>query len=82
LAGSGGFFSGADGQPTNVNVTATTKRIDKIIANSFLIDFYLLCKKVFDVGKSTRSLMLGRYSIYFYLVKINLSLFEDLSRTV
>ena len=25
--------------------------------------------------------MQGRYSIYFYLVKINLSLFEDLSRT-
>ena len=47
LAGSGGFFSGADGQPTNVNVTATTKRIDKMIANSFLIDFYLLCEKSF-----------------------------------
>jgi hypothetical protein len=53
-----------------------------MIANSFLIDFYLLCEKVSDVGKSTRSLMLGRYSIYFYLVKINLSLFEDHSRTV
>jgi len=58
------------------------KRIDKMIANSFLIDCYLLCKKVSDVSKSTRSLMLGRYSIYFCLVKINLSPFEDLSRTV
>jgi hypothetical protein len=47
LAGSGGFFSGADGQPTNVNVTATTKRIDKMIASSFLIDSYLLCEKSF-----------------------------------
>ena len=82
LAGSGGFFSGADGQPTNVNVTATTKRIDKMIANSFLIDFYLLCEKVSDVGKSTRSLMLGRYSIYFYLVKINLLFFKDRFRAV
>jgi hypothetical protein len=51
-----------------------------MIANSFLIDFYLLCEKVSDVGKSTRSLMQGRYSIYFYLVKINLSLFECLSQ--
>jgi hypothetical protein len=42
--------------------------------------FTSFVKKVSDVGKSTRSLMLGRYSIYFYLVKINLSLFEDLSR--
>jgi hypothetical protein len=40
LAGSGGFFSGADGQP----ITAIMKRIDKMIANSFLIDSYLLCK--------------------------------------
>jgi len=37
-------------------------------------------KKVSDVGKSTRSLMLGRYSIYFCLVKINLSFFEYLFR--
>jgi hypothetical protein len=72
LAGSGGFFSGADGHP----ITAMMKRIDKMIANSFLIDLYLLCEKVSDVRKSTRSVMQGRYSKYFYLVKINLSPYE------
>ena len=42
LAGSAAFFSGADGQPTNVNVSVTKKRIEKMIANSFFINFYLL----------------------------------------
>jgi len=51
LTGSGAFFSGADGQP----ITATMKRIDKMIAISFLIDSYLLLSKVSDVGGSTRS---------------------------
>jgi hypothetical protein len=47
LAGSAGFFSGADGQPIKVNDTVTKKIIETIIAKSLFIDFYLPLKIFF-----------------------------------
>jgi len=73
LAGSAGFFSGADGQPANVKVSATKKRMEIMIATSLLIDSYLPFKKILlTLVNQSISFTGGRYSIYFYLVKINL----------
>jgi hypothetical protein len=47
LAGSAGFFSGADGQPASVKVSPTKKRMEIMIAISLLIDSYLPFKKFF-----------------------------------
>lgn len=44
LAGSAGFFSGADGQPTNVSVRATNIRTERIKANTLFINVVLLSK--------------------------------------
>ena len=71
FAGSGGFFSGADGQPTNTNENAINISTESMKANTFFINVVPPFKIFQTLGVNPTSL--GRkHTPFFFLVKINL----------
>jgi hypothetical protein len=71
FAGSAGFFSGADGQPTNTNENAINISTESMKANTFFINVVPPFKIFQTLG--VKPISLGtQHTPFFSLVKINL----------
>jgi hypothetical protein len=71
FAGSAGFFSGADGQPTNTNENAINISTESMKANTFFINVVPPFKIFQTLG--VKPISLGtQHTPFFPLVKINL----------
>ncbi|MEN6318430.1 MAG: hypothetical protein ABFD82_06700 [Syntrophaceae bacterium] len=72
LAGSAGFFSGADGQPTNASVNAINISTERMKANTFFINLVPPFKNFQTLGVKPIPLA-WQDTPFFHLVKLNLS---------
>jgi len=71
FAGSAGFFSGADGQPTNTSEKAINISTESMKANTFFINVVPPFKIFQTLGVSPISLG-TQHTLFFSLVKINM----------
>jgi hypothetical protein len=72
LAGSAGFFSGADGQPTNTSENAINISTERMKVNTFFINVVPPFKNFQTLGVKPIPLA-WQNTPFFFLVKINLS---------